>query len=151
MRRRRFLATAASAASAVAVAPLASMVGCGDASGGEPLPVPPSDVVLRLPQDMEITVYQATKELLANALKYAPDSPVNIELEFAAQQVRVRVADQGSGFEPGALQIRTDGGFGLPNVRERVTYIGGTLSIDSAPGAGTCCTITVPLERDHPQ
>ncbi len=52
MRRRRFLATAASAASAVAVAPLASMVGCGDASGGEPLPVPPSDVVLRLPQDM---------------------------------------------------------------------------------------------------
>ena len=52
MRRRRFLATAASAASAVAVAPLASLVGCGDASGGEPLPVPPSDVVLRLPQDM---------------------------------------------------------------------------------------------------
>ena len=52
MRRRRFLATAASAASAVAVAPLASLVGCGDASSGEPLPVPPSDVVLRLPQDM---------------------------------------------------------------------------------------------------
>ncbi|MFO1313942.1 MAG: lipocalin-like domain-containing protein [Burkholderiales bacterium] len=52
MRRRRFLATAASAASAVAVAPLASLVGCGDASNGEPLPVPPSDVVLRLPQDM---------------------------------------------------------------------------------------------------
>lgn len=52
MRRRRFLATAASAASAVAAAPLVSLVGCGDASSGEPLPVPPSDVVLRLPQDM---------------------------------------------------------------------------------------------------
>ncbi len=52
MRRRRFLATAASAASAVAVTPLASLVGCGDASSGEPQPVPPSDVVLRLPQDM---------------------------------------------------------------------------------------------------
>jgi predicted secreted hydrolase len=52
MRRRRFLTTAASAASAVAAAPLVSLVGCGDASSGEPLPVPPSDVVLRLPQDM---------------------------------------------------------------------------------------------------
>lgn len=53
MRRRRFLATAASAASAVAAAPLASLVGCGDASsGGGPQPVPPSDVVLSLPKDM---------------------------------------------------------------------------------------------------
>ncbi|MBM4244664.1 MAG: hypothetical protein FJ148_12715 [Deltaproteobacteria bacterium] len=53
MRRRRFLTTAASAASAVAVAPLASLVGCGDVTlGGEPQPVPPSNVVLSLPKDM---------------------------------------------------------------------------------------------------
>ncbi|MBY0275394.1 hypothetical protein K2Z84_08635 [Candidatus Binatia bacterium] len=49
MRRRRFLATAASA---VAFAPLANLVGCGDSSSGEPQPVPPSDVVLSLPKDM---------------------------------------------------------------------------------------------------
>jgi predicted secreted hydrolase len=49
MRRRRFLVATASA---VAVAPFAGLAGCGDSSNDGPQPVPESDVVLRLPQDM---------------------------------------------------------------------------------------------------
>src|SRR5262249_43501484 len=50
MRRRRFLLAAASAAAA---APFVGIAGCGNgSSGGDPEPVPPSDVVLHLPEDM---------------------------------------------------------------------------------------------------
>ncbi|MEW6271916.1 MAG: lipocalin-like domain-containing protein [Thermodesulfobacteriota bacterium] len=57
MRRRRFLLTAASVAAA---APFLELAGCGDANG-DPQPVPPEDVVLRLPRDMYLHVGAPTE------------------------------------------------------------------------------------------
>jgi two-component system, NarL family, sensor histidine kinase DevS len=57
--------------------------------------------------------------------------------------VTIRVHDDGPGFAPDAHNE----GFGLIGVRERVTLTGGTLSIDSAPGAGTTLEATLPTRR----
>jgi signal transduction histidine kinase len=63
----------------------------------------------------------------------------------AGGEVVVRVEDDGSGFDVGALAGGGDGaGFGLPSVRERVAAVGGRLDVVSAPGAGTRVTLTLP-------
>jgi signal transduction histidine kinase len=63
------------------------------------------------------------------------------------RSVRLRVVDDGVGFDPGAARAR--GGLGLGNIKERVNMLGGTLNIQSAPGQGTQLTIELPV-ADRP-
>lgn len=100
---------------------------------------------VRLAQDVEITVYQAVKELLNNAVKHAGAAAVRIELGYGVDQLQVLVADEGPGFDPNAIRTGAESGFGLLNVRERLAHIGASLAIDSAAGRGTRCTIAVPI------
>jgi signal transduction histidine kinase len=51
------------------------------------------------------------------------------------------VVDDGVGFEP---DLRGGGGYGLPGMRERAERLGGVLTIESAPGAGTRVRVEVP-------
>jgi signal transduction histidine kinase len=60
--------------------------------------------------------------------------------------VRVTVADDGAGFDL-AGTLRTRGGLGLTSMRERAEALGGTLTVDTAPGAGTTVTLVVPGDR----
>ena len=59
------------------------------------------------------------------------------------EKLRLRVSDQGRGFDPSA---RTDG-FGLIGMRERVTLAGGTLELESSPGAGTTIVAILPARQ----
>ena len=63
-----------------------------------------------------------------------------MELGEDAGQVRLSIADDGRG---GVEQI----GNGLTGMRERLTAVGGTLDIDSAPGTGTRLVLRVPMGR----
>jgi signal transduction histidine kinase len=67
-------------------------------------------------------------------------------------RVALDTRDDGTGFDPGgagdaAGSIR-EGGFGLGTMRERVERLGGTLSIESAPGEGTTLAVELPLAAD---
>jgi len=101
----------------------------------------------RLPEDMEVTIFQAVKELLSNAGKYAKTGRVDVAIGFGPDELRVEVADDGVGFDPAAVGMHATGGFGLLNIRERLTHIGGTFTVESAPGHGTRCTLLVPLSE----
>jgi len=59
-----------------------------------------------------------------------------------------RIRDEGKGFEPGILK-ETKAGFGLMAIRERASYIGRSLNIESAPGKGSCFTLSVPLHEPN--
>jgi CheY-like chemotaxis protein len=97
-------------------------------------------------EDVAILLFQAVRELLFNVAKHAGVKNARVEVRRAGSELRVLVADEGTGFDPS--RIRTEGGltggFGLFSVRERVNYVGGHLEIDSAPGRGSRFTLVVP-------
>lgn len=106
--------------------------------------------IRRLDEDVEVTVFQAVKELLNNARKYAAGSDVTVSVDYGVTTLRVQVEDTGPGFVVSQRSLEDAGRFGLLNMRERLTYMGGTLSIDSRPGQGTRCTVLLPVEARQP-
>lgn len=105
--------------------------------------------VRRLEQDIEITAFQALKEMLNNIVKHAQAAHVTVTLNYGTATLEITVEDDGKGFDPSSIRVTEAGGFGLLNVRERLAYIGGSLTIDSAPGAGTRSTMS--SRRNSPQ
>lgn len=92
-------------------------------------------------------LFQSTRELVMNALKYAEQSDIRISVERQHNQIAIQVQDKGRGFDSSKLNRRGDGhgGFGLFSVRERVEGLGGRLEIESASGQGTTARIVVPI------
>jgi signal transduction histidine kinase len=72
-------------------------------------------------------------EAVANAARHSGASQVNLKLEREGPRLRLRVSDQGCGFDPTV----TDGGFGLVSMRQRALSVGGELRIFSVPGLGS--------------
>jgi len=66
-------------------------------------------------------------------------------LEGAARDIRLRVQDQGVGFDPSEVRARQS--LGLISMGERLRQVGGTLLIDSAVGRGTRVEACVPLQK----
>jgi signal transduction histidine kinase len=95
----------------------------------------------RLPPDTEQELYRLAQEALNNVLKHAHAGRVRVRLAAAEGRVTLEVADDGVGFEP---SLRSAGGLGLRGMRERAERLGGTLRIESAPGAGTRVRVEVP-------
>ena len=105
-------------------------------------------------------IEQVFTNLLENALKYAPDSPVRIEASVAAQAVSVVVADDGPGipvdqtrrifekFGRGRGQRRSGTGLGLYITRGLVVAHGGSITCDSAEGEGARFTVVWPRVED---
>jgi len=86
-------------------------------------------------------LYLACKEAIHNAVKHARASEIRVAVDADGGRVNVTVADDGCG-----LPATPDpAGNGLRNYRERMDAARGTLSIESAPGAGTQVRFSVPL------
>ena len=102
---------------------------------------------IELPEAAQITVYRMVQEALTNIAKYAQAQQVTVRLREAAgtagagDPVVLTVADDGRGFQPGSAGR---GAHGLMGMRYRVEAIGGTLSVQSAPGRGTRLEATLP-------
>jgi DNA-binding response OmpR family regulator len=92
-------------------------------------------------------LFQATRELLLNVVKHAEADCASVRIAHAGpKQLEIEVRDAGRGFSPRSRKeiIVGSDSWGLFHLTERLEQIGGTLSIDSAPGRGTCVTIVVP-------
>jgi signal transduction histidine kinase len=87
-----------------------------------------------LPADVQISLYRIAQEALNNIAKHARASQAKLSLHNESGQVRLRISDDGLGFEPDAAQAHQ---LGLEIMRERAQVIGATLRIESQPGHGT--------------
>ena len=94
-----------------------------------------------LDRDVEVVVLRCAQEGLANVRKHSAASHARIELSIDDGAARVRVIDDGVGFDP---TVRRGAGFGLDGLTARVELVGGTVSVDGTPGA-TTLTARVPL------
>jgi signal transduction histidine kinase len=94
---------------------------------------------LELPEPIELAVYFIVSESLTNANKYAGAGAVEIRVVPEPQPVLVEIVDDGrGGADP-------DSGTGLRGLADRVEALGGSLEVDSPPGAGTRVSARLPL------
>jgi len=108
----------------------------------------------RLPAEIETTVYRILQEALTNIMRHADGTTrVQIVVQRSGRELRASVEDDGPGFdEEAALETPQPGQrrMGLLGMRERAELVGGSLTIESSPGAGTTVFLRIPLERDGP-
>ena len=96
-----------------------------------------------VPEPLSILLFQTVRELLLNVVKHAGVDRASVDMDQpGAGSLRVVVNDHGIGFP----QNSSAEGFGLFHLRERISYIGGTLDVASAPGRGARVSVTVPFQ-----
>ena len=90
-------------------------------------------------------VYRITGEALRNALRHAAAQHITAEIRYDERRFRVRVRDDGRGFDEQAVRRDPPAGhFGLNGMRERAEKIGGSLEVWSKPGVGTEIEVSIP-------
>jgi PAS domain S-box-containing protein len=103
----------------------------------------------RFDQDIQVLLFQAVRELLLNIIKHAKSNHASVSLQEIGDHIRIRVRDDGVGFDKARLGNGMDleGGFGLFSIRERLKHFGGSLEINTGPGKGTSVTIEAPHRK----
>ncbi|NTU89930.1 MAG: hypothetical protein HGA54_08545 [Actinobacteria bacterium] len=101
---------------------------------------------VRLSKQIELALFRIAQEGVTNALKHARANEVSLTLSFAENMVRVRVKDDGIGFDhvskmTGAVPHR-----GLVGIQDRAASIGALLTVHSASGVGTVILIELPID-----
>jgi signal transduction histidine kinase len=97
--------------------------------------------VVPLGPGVELTAYRIVQEALTNARRHAPGSAVDVELEYAEEELRLRVRDNGPGLRRGAVAD----GHGLLGMRERAATVGGTLLAGPASAGGFVVEAVLPV------
>jgi signal transduction histidine kinase/YHS domain-containing protein len=118
-------------------------------------PTPPVRLIVegaarRLDPDRELAALRVVQEALSNVQRHAQASEAEVRLRFEPVALHIIVEDDGRGFAPTLPDDGTTRHWGLVGLHERASRFGGTVRIDSAPGAGTRLHITLP-DRAVPQ
>jgi PAS domain S-box-containing protein len=106
------------------------------------------DDELELEEPYATAVFRIVQESLANVSKHAQASQAQVTISRGPGEIYLAVADNGRGFDSGAQ--RALGSLGLMGLRERADLLKGTVSIASAPGAGTRIEVRFPVSQPEP-
>jgi signal transduction histidine kinase len=96
-----------------------------------------------VPEDVERQLLRIGQEAVTNAVRHGAPAHIHISLEIRPRHARLRVRDDGCGFDPA---ISKEGHFGLTGMRERAREVKGELHIASKTGVGTEVMVEVPLK-----
>jgi signal transduction histidine kinase len=106
------------------------------------------EIVASFPTGHRVQLLQMTRETLSNAARHARAKRIRVVLRVENGAVVLRVEDDGVGFDTAAA--RPAGHLGLANLHDRAATMGGTVEIESTPGAGTTLAIRVPIPTEEP-
>jgi signal transduction histidine kinase len=112
---------------------------------GIPLHFSSSGAVGKPPPAVEDNLLRICEEAVTNAAKHARPAEVEVSLECTPNELRLRIRDDGCGFNPHGPDASKTGHFGLVGIRERAKSIAGNLSLKSHPGQGTEILVSVSL------
>src|SRR5438094_5368872 len=96
--------------------------------------------------------YRIRQEGLANGHRHSGATRQRVTVERRGQAIALTVSDDGRGFDPQRVlaseeDVGVEGGhFGLRGIQDRVSMLGGTFALESAPGRRTSLTVTLPAE-----
>ena len=94
-----------------------------------------------LPAEVEIAIYRVAQEALTNVQRHSGANEVGVLVTGMGDRIRLLVEDDGRGFDPAAPTNR----LGIAGIHERMALVGGTVTIDSAPGQGTTVVVEIPV------
>lgn len=97
-----------------------------------------------------INLYRIIQEALANTVKHAKASQVEVDLTRQKDRLLVKIQDNGQGYESADGQKQKHG-LGLLTMRERANMLGAKLRMHSAPGKGTIIQLSIPVKTSGPQ
>ena len=92
--------------------------------------------------ELQTAIFSIVQELLLNACRHSKSTHVLVGLAQDDDRVCIQVQDWGIGFAPETVQSHKRG---LKGVRQVARWLGGTVDIDTRPGAGTCIVVEIPL------
>jgi signal transduction histidine kinase len=95
---------------------------------------------------VEHAMLRVTQEAVGNAARHADPARITVRLRGDGSQAVLEISDDGRGFDT-AAPPQEAGGLGLHTMRDRVTELGGLLTVDSAPGEGTTIRARFPLRE----
>ena len=116
---------------------------CAETSDGLGIPVQADIADLSAGDDLDLTIYRVVQESLTNISKYAGAKTVQVTLRAIDDALQLTLRDDGKGFDVARSLV---GRHGISGMRLRVTSLGGSLSLTSSPGCGTCLLATFPLQ-----
>src|SRR6185503_16480267 len=100
-----------------------------------------------MPAHVPITVFRVVQEAVTNVIRHAGSCKVEVAVRRNGHGIEVSVEDDGRGFDVGETMEHAASGkaIGLVGMQERVGMIGGEITIESVPGAGTRIHVRLPL------
>lgn len=102
-----------------------------------------------IPETSKIVIYRVLQEALNNALRHSGADTIRVRLEKVHGHLRLRVADNGKGFDIQKAAQRSDlmSGYGLRGMQDRVEMAGGSIAFDSCPEGGTTVRVDLPVDQ----
>jgi PAS domain S-box-containing protein len=106
----------------------------------------------RLTPEVKITIYRIIQEGLNNIAKHSKATQASVSLQVEDRACCLEIKDNGIGIEAEKVLKSTDArrGFGVFNIRERASLLGGKLEIQSDKGKGTTLSVTIPVLKGEP-
>lgn len=100
---------------------------------------------IRMDSGIEDHLFRIVQEAISNTLRHAKASKFEVFLHEVDNNVQLKIIDDGKGFNiTGNQKV---GSYGLINMKERITSLGGIIRISSLPNQGTVIDIKIPLNR----
>lgn len=90
---------------------------------------------VELSQSAQLTLYRVIQELLGNIIRHAKASRALVQLAYSANKLTIEIEDNGIGLDP--EKLKHSGGSGWKNIRARVDYLKGSISLSSGEEGGT--------------
>lgn len=102
-----------------------------------------------IPEDKSHTlmIYRSVQEIINNSLKHAEAQTLTMEMVMHESEINLLIYDDGKGFDLEAMH-KGSKGLGLKNISSRIAFIGGTLHIETKPGAGVTYIIDLPIKQN---
>jgi signal transduction histidine kinase len=95
-----------------------------------------------LPADLKITIFRIVQEAMNNISKHAKATSVSVSISYT-HSISINIIDNGKGFNPD----ETSKGSGLQNIKNRVQFYNGKLTIGSVPGGGCRFSVELPVAK----
>ena len=125
---------------------LREVASAATARSGLEVDVQVSGEELELPEAVAAALLRIGQSAIANAVEHSRGGRASATLTYMDDEVVLDVVDDGAGFDPSQVRANDHGGYGLSVMRARAEALGGRLSVESRPGAGTAVAATFPLD-----
>lgn len=107
-----------------------------------------ADVDINLDEDTRFLVFRSLKELMQNVMKHSRARKMDVKFSRKDQLLEIAIEDNGIGFNYNSELLRLkSNSYGLFSIQERMSGLGGSLTIDSTRGRGTIAKITIPTSQ----